>query len=53
MENLLGVAYAEFKIGQTTPHGAPHPLGMVGRTQPACLKMINDHNINLINLVEG
>jgi hypothetical protein len=24
-ENLMGFAYAEIKIGQTTPHGAPHP----------------------------
>ena len=41
------------RLGRRRPHGAPHPLGMVGRTQAACLKMIDDHNINLINLVEG
>ena len=32
-ENRMGFAYEEIKIGQTTPHGAPHPCGMVRLTR--------------------
>ncbi len=58
--NAPGVTDAEIKIGQTMPYSGPaSSLGVLGRTETAYFRMINDmggvngHKLNLISLDDG
>ena len=58
--NAPGVTDAEIKIGQTMPYSGPvSALGVIGRTDAAYFKMINDlggvngRKLNLISLDDG
>jgi branched-chain amino acid transport system substrate-binding protein len=59
-ENAPGVTGTEIKIGQTMPYSGPaSAYGVIGRTQTAYFKMINEQGgvngrkINLISLDDG
>src|SRR6202035_3720792 len=59
-DNAPGVTDAEIKIGQTIPYSGPaSAFGVIGRTEAAYFKMINDrggingHKISLISLDDG
>src|SRR5271166_6391838 len=59
-ENAPGVTDTEIKIGQTMPYSGPaSAYGVIGRTEAAYFKMINDQGgingrmINLISLDDG
>ena len=59
-ENAPGVTDTEIKIGQTIPYSGPaSAFGVIGRTEAAYFKMINDrggingHKISLISLDDG
>jgi branched-chain amino acid transport system substrate-binding protein len=59
-ENAPGVTDAEIKIGQTMPYSGPaSAYGVIGRTELAYFKMINDQGgingrkLNLISLDDG
>ncbi len=59
-ENAPGVTDTEIKIGQTMPYSGPaSAYGVIGRTETAYFKMINDQGgingrkINLISLDDG
>src|SRR6202161_427372 len=59
-ENAPGVTDTEIKIGQTIPYSGPSSAyGVIGRTELAYFKMINDQGgvngrkINFISLDDG